>query len=213
MLLYTLYKNAYREISYLDQPISEKFYINITNKCPCSCTFCLRQTKEMLENNSLWLKEDPTANQIIEELKKYDLKLVPEIIFCGFGEPLENVDVVCEVARYIKDTYPNIHIRVNTNGLGNLVHSKDITPLLKGLVDTISISLNASNAEEYLKVTRSRFGINSFDAMLEFANLAKQNIPNVVLSVVDIIGEEEISKCQAICDDLGVKLRVRVFEE
>lgn len=213
MLLYTLYKNAYREISYLNQPISEKFYVNITNKCPCSCTFCLRQTKEMLENNSLWLKEDPTANQIIEELKTYDLKLVPEIIFCGFGEPLENVDVVCEVARYIKETYPNIHIRVNTNGLGNLIHNKDITPLLKGLVDTISISLNASNAEEYLKVTRSRFGINSFDAMLEFANLAKQNIPNVVLSVVDIIGEEEINKCQAICDNLGVKLRVRVFEE
>ena len=213
MLLYTLYKNAYREISYLNQPISEKFYINITNKCPCSCTFCLRQTKEMLENNSLWLKEDPTANQIIEELKTYDLKLVPEIIFCGFGEPLENVDVVCEVARYIKETYPNIHIRVNTNGLGNLIHNKDITPLLKGLVDTISISLNASNAEEYLKVTRSRFGINSFDAMLEFANLAKQSIPNVVLSVVDIIGEEEINKCQAICDNLGVKLRVRVFEE
>ena len=213
MLLYTLYQNAYREISYLDKPINEKFYINITNKCPCSCTFCLRQTKEMLENNSLWLKEDPTANQIIEELKTYDLSLVPEIIFCGFGEPLENVGVVCEVAKYIKDTYPNIHLRVNTNGLGNLVHGKDITPSLQGLIDTVSISLNASNAEEYLKVTRSRFGIKSYDAMLEFANLAKQYIPNVVLSVVDIIGEEEINKCQAICDNLGVKLRVRVFEE
>ena len=65
MILYTLYKNAYRDISYLEKPINEKFYINITNKCPCSCTFCLRQTKEMLENNSLWLKEDPTSTQII----------------------------------------------------------------------------------------------------------------------------------------------------
>ena len=213
MILYTLYKNAYRDISYLEKPINEKFYINITNKCPCSCTFCLRQTKEMLENNSLWLKEDPTSTQIICELKKYDLTLVPEIIFCGFGEPLENIDVVCEVAKYIKDTYPNIHIRVNTNGLGNLVHNKDITPSLKGLIDTISISLNASNKEEYLKVTRSRFGIGSFDAMLEFARLSKTDVPNVVLSVVDVIGKEEIQKCQTICDNLGVKLRVRVYEE
>lgn len=213
MLLYTLYQNAYRDISYLPKPIHEKFYINITNKCPCSCTFCLRQTKEMLQNNSLWLEKDPSADDIINELKKYDLHEVPEIIFCGFGEPLENIDIVCECANYIRTAYPSIKLRVNTNGLGNLIHGKDITPHLNGLFDTVSISLNASNAEEYLAVTRSRFGIQSYDAMLAFATSCKQYVPHVVLTVVDIIGEEEIAKCQAICDSLGIHLRIRPYEK
>ena len=213
MLLYTLYENTYRDISYLDMPIKQKFYINITNKCPCACTFCLRQTKEMMQNNSLWLEKDPSAQEIIDELSKYDLSYVPEIIMCGFGEPLENVDVVVAVATYIKKTYPLIKIRINTNGLGNLVHQRNITKDLMNLIDTVSISLNASNAEDYQKSVRSRFGIQSFDAMLEFAKLCKGKIPSVILTVVDIIGEEEIKKCQAICDDLGVSLRVRKFEE
>lgn len=213
MHLYTLHNNSYRDIKYLDKPIAQPFYINLTNKCPCSCTFCLRQTKEMLENNSLWLKEEPTAEVIINELKEYDLKAVPEIIFCGFGEPTEKLEVIVEVATYLKATYPTLKLRINTNGLGNLIHGYDISEKFANLIDTVSISLNASNAEEYFKLTRSKFGIESFDAMLEFASLAKKSVPNVVLSVVDIIGEEEISKCQAICDKLGVKLRVRVFEE
>lgn len=213
MLLYTLYENTYRDIKYLETPISQKFYINVTNECPCSCTFCLRQTKKMMEGNTLWIGKNPTSNDFIEELETYDLSHVPEIIFCGFGEPTENLDAMLETAFYLKKRYPNIHLRINSNGLGNLIHGRDITPLFKGLIDTISISLNASNKEEYLRLTRSKYGIESFDAMLSFASKCKEYIPSVVLTVVDIIGDEEIAKCQKICDDLGVKLRVRAYEE
>ncbi len=213
MLLYTLFENTYRDIKYLQTPIREKFYINVTNECPCSCTFCLRQTKKMMEGNTLWIGKSPTADEFITELKKYDLSNVPEIIFCGFGEPTENLDAMLETAFYLKKRNPDIHLRINSNGLGNLIHGRDITPLFNGLIDTISISLNASNKEEYLRLTRSKYGIESFDAMLSFATRCKEYIPNVVLTVVDIIGDEEIAKCQKICDDLGLHLRVRAYEE
>lgn len=216
MILYTLYQNSYRDVCYVadeHHKIHEKFYINLTNKCPCSCTFCLRQTKKMLEEHTLWLKSDVQLDEVIQELEKYDLSDVPEIIFCGFGEPTENLEVLIACAKYIKARNEKITIRINTNGLGNLVHGKDITPLFKDVIDVISISLNASNKEEYLRLTRSKFGMESFDAMLEFAKLAKSHVSKVILSVVDIIGEEEIHKCREITDKLGVTLRVREFEE
>lgn len=216
MILYTLYQNSYRDVCHVadeDNKIHEKFYINLTNKCPCSCTFCLRQTKKMLEEHTLWLKSDVQLEEVIQELEKYDLSDVPEIIFCGFGEPTENLEVLLSCAKYLKSRNEKIVIRINTNGLGNLVHNKDITPLFKDVIDVVSISLNASNKEEYLRLTRSKFGIPSFDAMLEFAKLAKSHVSKVILSVVDIIGEEEIRKCREITDNLGVTLRVREFEE
>lgn len=216
MILYTLYNNSYRdvcEISDSNKAIHEKFYVNLTNQCPCSCTFCLRQTKKMLEGHTLWLKNDVNFEDFKKELDQYDISQVPEIIFCGFGEPTENLDVLLQCANYIKKKNPHCIIRVNTNGLGNLIHNKDITPLLKGKIDIVSISLNASNKEEYLRLTRSKYGIQSFDAMLDFASKAKEYVSSVVLSVVDIIGEEEIQRCKEITDRLGVTLRVREFEE
>jgi radical SAM enzyme (TIGR04100 family) len=213
MILYTLNNNSYINISELESLKDVNVYVNLTNRCPCACTFCLRQTKEMTESNTLWLKQEPTVEEVIKEFQKYDLDDFHEVIFCGFGEPLERVDDIIQIAGILKLYRQDLPIRINTNGLGNLIHEKDITPMLKGRVDTISISLNASNEKEYYELTRSKFGIQSFNAMLEFASLAKQYVPYVVLTVVDIIGEEEIAKCQKICDDLGVKLRVRPFEE
>lgn len=213
MILYTLNNNSYINISELESLKDVNVYVNLTNRCPCACTFCLRQTKEMTESNTLWLKQEPTVEEVIKEFQKYDLDDFHEVIFCGFGEPLERVDDIIQIAGILKLYRQDLPIRINTNGLGNLIHEKDITPMLKGRIDTISISLNASNEKEYYELTRSKFGIQSFNAMLEFASLAKQYVPHVVLTVVDIIGEEEIAKCQKICDDLGVKLRVRPFEE
>jgi radical SAM enzyme (TIGR04100 family) len=213
MILYTLNNNSYINIGELESLKDVNVYVNLTNRCPCACTFCLRQTKEMTESNTLWLKQEPTVEEVIKEFQKYDLDDFHEVIFCGFGEPLERVDDIIQIAGILKLYRQDLPIRINTNGLGNLIHEKDITPMLKGRIDTISISLNASNEKEYYELTRSKFGIQSFNAMLEFASLAKQYVPHVVLTVVDIIGEEEIAKCQKICDDLGVKLRVRPFEE
>lgn len=190
----------------------ENIYVNLTNKCSCSCTFCLRNTKEMAESNSLWLHTEPTVEEIIGEFEKYDLTQFNEVIFCGFGEPLTRLDDLLEVAKYLKNRNSNTPIRINTNGLADLTHKKEIAPLLKGLINTVSISLNASNAEEYFRLTRNKFGIESYDAMLKFAVSCKEYVPNVVMTVVDCIGQEEIEACQVVCDTIGVPLRVRSFE-
>ena len=121
----------------------------------------------MSESNSLWLKREPTLDEVISEFEKLDLTQYNEIIFCGFGEPTERIDDLLEVCKYIKKS-PKIPIRINSNGLGDLVNKKSIAPLLKGLVDTMSISLNSSNAEEFYKITRSKFGISSYDEMKKF---------------------------------------------
>ena len=212
-ILYTLYKNTYIDLSHLDSTKGVTCYVNTTNRCPCACTFCLRQTKEMMENNSLWLKEEPSKEMIIEEFKKYDLNDFKEIVFCGFGEPMERWDDIKEVIDYIRDTKKDMKIRINTNGLANDIYGRDVTPEYKGRFDTVSISLNAPTKEEFLELTRSKFGISSFDGMLDFAKRCKAYVPNVVLTVVDIIGEEKIEACQKITDEIGVTFRVRSFEE
>ena len=218
MILYTVRgkegEEAYQDLSKCDNIKDKNIYVNMTNKCPCSCTFCLRQTKKMLENNSLWLKDGEPSLQTVKDLfSKYDLNLINELVFCGFGEPLERLYDICELIDYLRKTYPNLKTRVNTNGQANLIHNKDITPELKGRFNTVSISLNAPNAEEYIALTRSKFGIQSYEAMKEFAVLAKKYVPNVVFTVVEkVMSEEKIKLCQKICEDLGVKLRVRPFE-
>lgn len=213
MILYTLNGNGYIDIGELSSVENVTVYVNLTNRCPCSCTFCLRQTKEMVESNTLWLKEEPTVDEVIHEFQKYDLDDFAEVVFCGFGEPMERVDDVIQIAGILKLYRRDLPIRVNTNGLANLIHNRDITPMLKGRIDTISVSLNAADENEYIQLTRSQFGIQSFQAMLDFVKKCKQYVPSVVLSVVDIIGTENIKKCQNICNELGVTLRVRPFEE
>lgn len=213
MILYTLHGNGYQDISELASLEDVTVYVNLTNRCPCACTFCLRQTKEMEEGHSLWLKEEPTVEDVIKEFQKYDLDDFHEVVFCGFGEPLERVEDVIQIAGILKHFRRDLPIRVNTNGLACLIHQRDVTPEFKGRIDTVSISLNAPDAKEYDALTRSRFGIESFQAMLDFAASCLEYVPFVVMSVVDIIGDEKIKKCQAICDDLGVTLRVRPFEE
>ena len=213
VILYTVFKNSYIDIKELDELKGVTCYVNSTNRCSCACTFCLRNTKEMLESNSLWLKEEPTVEMIIEEFKKYDLNDFKEVVFCGFGEPLTRHDDLMKVAKYLKETRNDLLIRINTNGLSSVTLKRDITPDFKGLIDTVSISLNAPDKEEYYQLTRARYGIDSFDHMLDFAKKAKQYVKNVILTVVDIIGEEKIIKCQNIADELGVTLRVRPYEE
>ncbi|WP_285946675.1 TatD family nuclease-associated radical SAM protein, partial [Thomasclavelia cocleata] len=207
VILYTVFKNSYIDIKELDELKGVTCYVNSTNRCSCACTFCLRNTKEMLESNSLWLKEEPTVEMIIEEFKKYDLNDFKEVVFCGFGEPLTRHDDLMKVAKYLKETRNDLLIRINTNGLSSVTLKRDITPDFKGLIDTVSISLNAPDKEEYYQLTRARYGIDSFDHMLDFAKKAKQYVKNVILTVVDIIGEEKIIKCQNIADELGVTLR------
>ena len=218
MILYTVTGEAGQE-GYLDLAKSgdltgKNVYVNMTNRCPCSCVFCLRQTKEQQEDNTLWLKEgEPSVEEVLELFSHYDLSVIGELVFCGFGEPLERLEDVCQVIDVLKRQYPELKVRVNTIGLANLIYEKDVTPQLKGRFDTVSISLNAPDAEEFLELTRSRYGLPSYEAMKEFAVLAHRYVPNVVMTVVEqVMPEEKIAVCRRICDELGVTLRVRPFE-
>lgn len=194
--------------------VHNNLYVNLTNKCPCACTFCLRQTRDHMEDSGvLWLEKEPTVDEVIADFANFNMDDYDEVVFCGFGEPTERIDVLLEVAAYVKNTY-NKPTRINTNGLGNLVNGRDITPELKGLIDTVSISLNTPNKERYYELTRSKFGIGSFDAMIDFAKEAVKYVPHVVMTTVaTTITKEEEAECQRICDNIGVKYRIRPFED
>lgn len=188
-----------------------KVYLNITNKCPCACTFCIRsQTDAIGEASNLWLNHNPSFDEVKSAIDSFDFNGYDEIIFCGYGEPTNSFEVLIQTAKYIRKTL-NLKIRVNTNGLGNFLNHRDITEELMQNVDAVSISLNCSNQEDYLRIVRPKFGIESFDEMLSFAHKCKLLGGDVMLSVVDVIGEDEIKKCQKIADSLGIYLRVRKF--
>lgn len=199
-----------------EQPEGRRgIYVNLTNKCNCACTFCLRNLKEMAEQSSLWLKEEPSVHEVKSLLDELPWDMVSEIVFCGFGEPTCRIDAVVELLKYVKDTHPEVKTRLNTNGLSDLMYGRSTAgDFAGGILDTISISLNASNKERYLELTRAKYGIESFDAMLKFAVDCKEYVPNVVMTVVEKVeNQQEIDLCQKICDDRGLKLRVRIYED
>ena len=164
--------------------VHHNLYVNLTNKCPCACTFCLRQTRDHMEDSGvLWLDHEPAVDEVIAEFAKFDMSQYEEVVFCGFGEPTEALEVLLPVAKYVKETFSK-PVRINTNGLGNLIWNRDITPEFKGLIDTVSISLNTPNADEYHNLVRSKFGMQSFDAMLDFAKKCTTYVPHVVMTTV-----------------------------
>ncbi len=202
-------------------PVAESFfndnlrgiYINLTNRCNNDCVFCLRDKKVMSSEKSLWLEHEPTVEEVIKELDAVPFNLVKEVVFCGFGEPTIRLAELTKLLHYIKMTYKNIPTRLNTNGLGNLEHGRDITPEFKNILDVASISLNAATAEKYLKLTRSKFGIKAYAAMFDFAERMKNFVPQVVMTIVDkVTPPEEIDACKKICDEHGLTLRVRPYE-
>lgn len=190
----------------------DKVYLNITNKCPCACTFCIRSKKDAIgDASNLWLNHNPSFDEVKAAIDAFDFNGYNEIIFCGYGEPTNSFDVLVKTAQYIRSKL-GIKIRVNTNGLGSLVNGRDISAELCRNVDSVSISLNCSNKDDYLKTVRPKFGIDSFDEMLDFAKKCRALTENVALSVVDVIGEEEVEKCKKIAEGLNIPLRVRKYD-
>jgi len=175
--------------------------------------FCLRQTMdEMNHSGSLWLEREPTVQEVMDEFGKFNMELYEEVVFCGFGEPTERLMDVLTIARFVKETYGKT-TRINTNGLSDLIWEKDTAPLFAGVIDIVSISLNTPNRERYLELTRNRFGIGAFDAMLSFAGRVKQYVYKVVLTTVaTTLSDEEEEECRAICERLGVTYRIRPWE-
>ena len=195
-------------------PVNKGLYINMTNRCPCNCTFCLRHNAEgVYGSDSLWLDREPTVQEVCDSVDTWDLNQFDEVVFCGYGEPTERLEDLLLVAKYIK-AKGDIKIRINTNGLADLIWQKQTAPQLKDLIDTVSISLNTPNQEDYLKVVRPKFGVESYDAMLRYAKDCTAYVPNVVMTVVDVVTtKEEQEQCRKICENIGARLRVRPFEE
>lgn len=187
-------------------------YLNITNRCPCRCTFCIRQNGDGVGSaTTLWHHGDPTAEDVLTALREFDFTPYGEVIFCGYGEPTCALDVLKAAAAYLRATYPTILIRLNTNGLGDLINGRSIAAELSECVDVVSISLNAPTKEKYLAVTRPSFGEESFEAMLNFARACKKTVKKVMLTVVDVIPAEDIAESHALAEELGIPLRVREY--
>lgn len=195
--------------------VREAIYVNLTNRCPCACTFCLRSNGPgVYGSDSLWLEREPTVEEVIATLAQWDFKAYPELVFCGYGEPTQRLDAVLAIARHVRETYPWVKIRVNTNGLSDLLAGKPTAAMCAGLVDVFSISLNTPDPDEYLALCRPVFGAAAYPAMLAFAADAVKAGIEVVMTVVDepVTSKEKQARCREICERLGARLRVRPYE-
>ncbi len=194
--------------------VGNNLYLNLTNQCPCACTFCIRNNSDgAYGSDPLWLEHEPTMEEIRADLSKRDISAYNEVIFCGFGEPTCRLDALLETAKWLKSNCETVKFRLNTNGLGDLVNNRPIAEELCEIIDTISISLNAGTKDEYMKVTRPKYE-NAWEAMHKFtADCVKTGKSHVVMSVVDVIPPEQIEASRKVAQSLGAVLRVREYDE
>ena len=191
------------EIAYV---IRNSLYLNITSRCSNRCVFCSRETAPYVKGHYLGLKEDPTAEELIEAIG--DPSGYDEVVFCGFGESTERMDVLTVVAGYLKEK--GSKVRLDTNGLGDLINGRPICEELKGLIDTICISLNTNLEEEYQKLCNSEFNGKAYPSLISFIKKARDNIPDVMVSIVGMPGID-VEACRKIAEELGVRFRVREY--
>lgn len=190
-------------------------YINLTNKCPCRCEFCIRNFSDGLgDADSLFLEKEPTVKEVIDELPKWDPTKYEEVVFCGYGEPTERLDELLEVAKHIRKTYMRKDsklkgTRINTNGLSDLIWGEPTAHKLEGIIDTVSVSMNEADAEKYDKLCHPKFGVKSYDAIFKYIEDVKKYVPNVASSVVSVISPESIEICRKKAKELGISFRVR----
>lgn len=181
-------------------------YLNVTNRCPNDCTFCLRNHLSGVGGHNLQLKMEPTAAEVIAAAG--DPRRYAEVVFCGFGEPTVRWEVVKEIARALKAK--GGRIRLDTNGSANLTAGRDVTPEMAGLFDKVSVSVNAAAAEEYERLCRPRAGATAWAALVAFILGAKRYVPAVETTAVALPGLD-LAPVKALAASWGVPLRVRPF--
>ena len=203
-------KEENRKDTYL-YTLDGNLYVNLTNKCSNACDFCVRNERASYFGNYLWLKHgDPTAEKVIAAANGYgDLTRFKEVVFCGFGEPTYKMAEMLALCDYFHEK--GLKTRLNTNGQGNLINKRDVTPELKGKIDFVSISLNASCYEKYQAICRSQYREAGFDSMIEFAKLCRRNGIACRFSIVDCIGEEEVQACKYLAESVKIPLYVRKY--
>ena len=193
--------------------VDDKLYVNITNKCSNRCEFCIRNNGDgAYGSDSLWLEREPIREEILESIFSHDLKAFPELVFCGYGEPTYRLDDAVHVAKKVKESYPELKIRINTNGQSDLISGRKTAPDYEGAFDIVSVSLNTPTRERYQQICHSVYGEAAFDALLTFVGEVKEYVPSVCLSAVkETLNSEEIELCKKMAADLGVTLRLRNY--
>lgn len=193
--------------------VEDGLYVNVTNRCSNRCEFCIRDNGDgAYGSDSLWLMREPTVDEILESIYSSNPESFSEVVFCGYGEPTFRLKEIREVALALKVKYPGVKIRVNTNGQSDLILGIDTAPLFKDAFDSVSISLNASNADSYEKICHPQYGKESFSSILKFAKNVNKYVQNVAFSVVrETLSESELRLCEKIAKDTGVNLRVRSY--
>lgn len=187
-------------------------YLNITNKCPCNCAFCIRSKGDAVgDAQKLWFDDEPTIEEIKKAIDDFGFEKVENAVFCGYGEPTNAYDNLLEAAKYIKSINPDIKLRLNTNGLSDLINGRPTAKELSGIFDTISVSLNEPTSEKYDKITRNIYAGRAFDAMLDFTRECVKYCKDVRMTVVDVISEEDIEQSRLVCESTGASFRVRSF--
>lgn len=190
-------------------------YFNITNQCPCNCAFCIRSKGDAVgEAENLWYDEgcEPTFDDVKKAIDDYGFSNVCKAVFCGYGEPTCKLDILLATAKYLKQINPSINLRLNTNGLSDLINDRPTAREIGEAFDSVSISLNEPTSEQYDKITRNIYPGIAFDAMLKFTKECAMYCDDVRMSVVDVIGKEDIEKSRHIAESLGVKFVCRSFE-
>lgn len=195
--------------------VKQSIYVNLTNRCPCACRFCLRNNASgVFGSGPLWLEREPTLDEVVASLEGWDYTRFREVVFCGYGEPTERLDVLLAAAAHLKQRDASLRVRVNTNGLSDLINGKPTATLFAGKVDCLSISLNTDDPAEYVAMCRPKFGDAAYPALLKFTKEAAAVVPEVVMTVVDqpVTDIEKQTRCRAIAEGLGARLRIRPYE-
>jgi TatD DNase family protein len=187
--------------------IRDSLYLNITNRCTNACVFCIRQKTDFIKGHNLRLEREPDFSEVIGAVG--DPLRYREIVFCGYGEPLLRLELVKQVSEHLKKK--GARIRINTNGQGSLIAGRDVVPELKGLVDEVSISLNAHSQEIYDRICPSRFGLKAYEEVKRFALACKEAGIKTSVSVMNMDGVD-MEACQALAHELGVGLRIRHYD-
>ena len=190
--------------------IKNSLYLNITNHCTNRCDFCIRDHGTGIFA-SLKLEREPTLDEILGDVLSQNLHKYKEIVFCGYGEPtcrLYDLLTVCKKLREVTDT----PIRMNTNGHASLISGEDTAPMFKGLVDIVSISMNAADPDTYYQLCHPKFGEDTYVGVLKFAREISKYVPKVVLTAVEgTIQPDDVDRCRRIAADLGADFRLREY--
>ena len=188
-------------------------YLNLTNDCPCRCVFCIRDKVDAIgEAENLFHETEPTLNEIKKAVDDYDFSGKDTAVFCGYGEPTNAFGNLIATAEYLREKYPSLKLRLNTNGLSDLINEKETAKEICRAFDSVSISLNDVSSEAYDKITRNIYPGKAYEAMLKFAKDCVNEGVETRLSVVDVIGEEKIKKAKEIADSIGADFLCRKYD-